>query len=209
MVLVVFAIRQDERDRETMDKSRLKKTSLLKNLFKLHWMLLAIFVYSGTIAAGNFFIIKPQLIRYNDLKEQKKNLDNIYLKIRSTDIEQALKNLDTKLKICQSLKSSFESRVANEKEFSALLGELNYIVKKSELRLNSIAPMKKGEKIFGKYYKQPINIKFRGSYSRFLSFLNNLEKSRYWLLIDSFSISPDSRDPANYNFDVVIFSIVI
>jgi len=192
-----------------MDKNRLKKTSLLKNLFKLHWMLLAIFIYSGTIAVGNFFIIKPQLIRYNDLKGQKENLDNIYLKIRSTDIEQVLINLDTELNICQSLKNSFESRIADEKEFSALLGELNYIVKKSELRLNSIAPMKKGEKIFGKYYKQPINIKFRGSYSRFLSFLNNLEKSRYWLLIDSFSISPDSRDPANYNFDVVTFSIVI
>ena len=172
-------------------------------------MLLAIFVYSGTIAVGNFFIIKPQLIRYNDLKGQKNNLDNIYLKIRSTDIEQALNNLDTELKICQSFKISFESRIANEKDFSALLGELNYIVKKSELRLNSITPMKKEAKIFGKYYKQPINIKFRGSYSRFLSFLNNLEKSRYWLLVDSFSISPDSRDPENYNFDVVIFSIVI
>jgi Tfp pilus assembly protein PilO len=192
-----------------MDKSQLKKTSLLKNLFKLHWMLLAIFIYSGTIAVGNFFIIKPQLIRYNDLKEQKENLDNIYLKIRSTDIEQVLINLDTELNICQSLKSSFESRIANEKDFSALLGELNYIVKKSDLRLNSIAPMKKGGEIFGKYYKQPINIKFRGSYSRFLSFLNNIEKSHYWLLIDSFSISPDSRDSANYNFDIVIFSIVI
>jgi len=192
-----------------MDKNRLKKTSLLKNLFKLHWMLLAIFIYSGTITVGNFFIIKPHFIKYNDLKEQKENLDNIYLKIRSTDIEQVLINLDTELNICQSLKSSYESRIANEKEFSALLGELNYIVKQSKLRLNSIAPMKKGEKIFGNYYKQPINIKFRGSYSRFLSFLNNIEKSHYWLLIDSYSISPDSRDPANYNFDVVIFSIVI
>ena len=172
-------------------------------------MLLAIFIYSGTVAVGNFFLIKPQLIRYNNLKEQKENLDNIYLKIRSTDIEQVLINLDTELNICQSLKSSYESRIANEKEFSALLGELNYIVKKSKLRLNSIAPMKKGEKIFSNYYKQPINIKFRGSYSRFLSFLNNIEKSHYWLLIDSYSISPDSRDPANYNFDVVIFSIVI
>jgi Tfp pilus assembly protein PilO len=192
-----------------MDKNRLKKTLLLKNLFKLHWMLLAIFIYSGTIAVGNFFLIKPQLIRYNDLKEQKENLVNIYIKIRSTDIEQVLINLDTELNICQSLKSSFESRIANEKEFSALLGELNYIIKQSKLRLNSITPMKKGEKIFGKYYKQPINIKFRGSYSRFLSFLNNIEKSQYWLLIDSYSILPDSRDPANYNFGVVIFSIVI
>jgi len=183
--------------------------SLLKNLFKLHWMLLAIFIYSGTIAVGNFFLIKPQLIRYNDLKEQKENLDNIYLKIRSTDIEQVLINLDTELNICQSLKSSFESRIADEKEFSALLGELNYIIKQSGLRLNSIAPAKKGDKIFGKYYKQPIDIKFRGSYPQFLTFLNNLEKSRYWLLIDSYSISPDSRDPANYNFGVVIFSIVI
>jgi len=192
-----------------MDNSRLKKTSLLKNLFKIHWMLLAIFIYSGTIAIGNFFIIKPQLVRYNDLKEQKNNLDNIYFKIRSTDIEQVLINLDKELNFCQSLKSSFESRIAKEKDFSALLGELNYLVKKSELRLNSITPMKKGAKIFGKYYKQPIDIKFRGSYPQFLMFLNNLEKSRYWLLIDSFSISPDSRDPANCNFDVVIFSIVI
>ena len=192
-----------------MEKNRVKKNSFLKYLFKLHWMLLAIFIYSGTIAIGNFFIIKPQLLRYNNLKKQKDNLSNIYLKIRSTDIEQVLINLDTELNICQSLKSSFESRITNEKEFSALLGELNYIVKQSELRLNSITPMKKEGKIFGKYYKQPINIKFHGSYSRFLSFLNNLEKSRYWLLIDSFSILPDSRDPANYNFDVVIFSIVI
>jgi len=192
-----------------MDKNRIKKISLLKDLFKPYWMLLAIFIYSGTIAAGNFFIPKPNIKKFNDLKEQKENLDNVYFKIRTTDIEQVLDNLGMELKNYQSLKSSFESRTANGKDFSALLTELNYIVKKSGLRLHSIDPGKKGAKIVGQYYKQPISIKISGSFPKFLYFLNNLDKSRYWLLIDSFSISSDIKDPENYRFDIVIFSIVI
>jgi len=191
-----------------MKNNIIKKQSVFKNLFKLHWMLFAILVYSGVIAFGNFVIVKPQLRKYNELKKQKENLDDIYLKINSTDIEQALKNLRIDLENCQSLKSSFEARITNKEEFSSVISELNWILKKSGVVLKSIDPLNEEDKILGKYWKKPIKIRFKGSYSQFLSFLSNLEKSRYWLLIDSYNILYDSRNPSIHSYSVIIFSIV-
>ena len=171
-------------------------------------MLLAIFVYSCAIALGNFLIIKPQLRKYEELKMQKENLDNIYLKIRSTDIEQALKSLQIELEKCRSLKSSFEERIADDKEFSSVLGELNWIVEQSGVKLKSIDPQRKEGRILGKYQKMPIKIGFNGSYSQFLIFLSNLEQSRYWLLIDYYNILYNPKKPSDYNFNIVVFSIV-
>ncbi|MBC8489334.1 MAG: type 4a pilus biogenesis protein PilO [Bacteroidetes bacterium] len=191
-----------------MKNNNIKKLSVFKNLFKLHWILLAVAVYSGAIAFGNFAIFKPQIKRYNELKRQKENLDEIYLKIHSTDIEQALKNLQTELENCRSLENSFKARIANKEEFSAVLGELNRIVKKTGVALKSIDPLNNEDKILGKYWKIPIKIRFKGSYSQFLSFLSDLEQSRYWLLIDSYNIQYDLKNPSNHSYSVIVFSIV-
>ncbi len=191
-----------------MGNKQIKKPQIYKNIFKLHWLLIAIFIYSVAIAFGNFFIIKPQLKTYKDLRVKKENLDNIYLKIRSIDIERALNNLNAKLEKCQSLEKSFESHIVEKKHLSVVLSELNWIVEKSGLKLNSIDPMHEAGKILGKFRKQPISIRFQGSYPNFLSFLNNLEQSRYWLLIDSYSISHRSKDISNHTYNIVIFTIV-
>ena len=191
-----------------MGNNQVKKPSIFKNIFKLHWLLIAIFIYSAAIAFGNFFIVKPQLKTYKDLRVKKENLDNIYLKIRSIDIEHALNSLNTKLERSQSLEKSFESHIVEKKHLSVVLSELSWIIEKSGLQLNSIDPMHEADKIPGKYRKQLINIRFKGSYPKFLSFLNNLEQSRYWLLIYTYSISHNSKDISNHTYNIVVFTIV-
>ena len=67
-----------------------KFLTYLHSTIKLHWMLLAIFIYSAALVAGNLLIIQPQVREYAALKKQRGSLDEIYLKIRTTDVQNVL-----------------------------------------------------------------------------------------------------------------------
>jgi len=58
-----------------------KFLTYLHSTIKLHWMLLAIFIYSAALVAGNLLIIQPQVREYAALKKQRGSLDEIYLKV--------------------------------------------------------------------------------------------------------------------------------
>jgi len=194
-----------------MKKDNIKKqinASVFKNLFKIHWMLLAILLYSMTVAGVNVLIIQPQLKRYEELRIQKENVDNIYLRIRSTDIEKALTGLTAKVERNDILEKNFTAKIAEKKNLSAVLSEVNYIVNKSGVQLSAIDPLQEEGKILGKYVKQPIAIRFQGNYSKFLIFLKNLETARYWLLIDSYKINYNSHDPSNLVYNVTVYCIM-
>ncbi|MFA4839330.1 MAG: type 4a pilus biogenesis protein PilO [archaeon] len=190
------------------DVRQLKNASVYKNLFKIHWMLLAILLYSMTVAGVNILIIKPQLKRYEELRLQKESLDNIYLRIRSTDVEKALTGLSAKVQRNQILEKNFTAKIAEKKNLSAVLSEVNWIVDKSGVQLSAIDPLQEDGKILGKYIKQPIVIRFQGNYSKFLTFLKNLETSHYWLLINSFKIDYNSQDPSNLIYNVTVYCIM-
>ncbi|MDD5766896.1 MAG: type 4a pilus biogenesis protein PilO, partial [Candidatus Marinimicrobia bacterium] len=185
-----------------------KNASVFKNLFKIHWMLLAILLCSMTVAGVNVLIIQPQLKRYEELRIQKENLDSIYLRIRSTDIEKALTGLTARVERNEILEKNFTAKIAEKKNLSAVLSEVNWIVNKSGVQLNAIDPLPEEGKILGKYIKQPIVIRFQGNYSKFLIFLKNLETARYWLLIDSYKINYNSHDPSNLVYNVTVYCIM-
>ena len=190
------------------DVQKPKNASIYKNLFKIHWMILALLLYSMTVAGVNVLILQPQLKRYEELRLLKENLDSIYLRIRSTDIEKALTILTAKVQQNQILEKNFTAKIAEEKNLSAVLSEINWIVNKSGVQLNAIDPLKKEGEILGKYIKQPISIRFQGNYSKFLSFLKNLETAHYWLLIDSFKINYNAHDPSNLIYNVTVYCIM-
>lgn len=171
-------------------------------------MLMAIFVYSGALAFGNFVIIKPQIRKYETLKKQRESLDDIYLRVRSIDVEQVLKYLQAELEESQKLKTAFESRTIRKEDFSTVLGELNRIVQKTGVKLQSIDPSNESDGILGSFQKKPVRISFQGSYPQFLTFLGELEQSRFWLLIDSYSVMDDPKDRKNHIFKIVVYSIV-
>ena len=52
-----------------MRESYLKKVALFRNLFKPHWLLIAIIFYSVSIAVGNFVFLKPQVDNYKELEK--------------------------------------------------------------------------------------------------------------------------------------------
>ncbi len=176
------------------------------NLFKPLWLIVAIFIYSGSMALSNFLIIKPQLKQYQLLKAQKDELDDMIANTNFKDIDKTLKTLENTIDFYKDQQKLFDTKVLPRNDISIVLGELNQIVKSSKLTLRYIDPLPPAGKILKKYRKTPITLLLNGTYYNFLTFLDNLEHSKYWLLIDNFTINPAVKGN-DYSYNVNIYTI--
>ncbi len=183
-----------------------QESGIANNLFRPLWLIVAIFIYSGSMALSNFLIIKPQLKRYQLLKAQKNELDEMIANTNFKDIDGTLKTLENTIDFYKDQQKLFDTRVLPRNDISIVLGELNQIVESSKLTLRYIDPLPPAGKILKKYRKIPVALQLNGTYQNFLSFLNNLEQSKYWLLIDNFTINPAAKGN-DYSYNVNIYTI--
>lgn len=190
-------------------KERVKnQTSLWKNVFKLHWMLLAIFIYSAALVAGNFMILRPQLKQYEQIKQTRAELDEIYLKIRSTDVQSVLDVLKSEAARAGELETIFSDRSVETKDLPVVLSDLNRQAQGVGLQLQYIDFLPERDIIKNRFLKKPITLRFLGTYEQTLAFLNGLEKIPYWLLVDSFIISAPKNQTSALNISLVLYTVM-
>jgi len=183
-----------------------QESGISRNLFKPIWLIVAIFIYSGSMALSNFLIIQPQLKNYQLLKAQKNELDDMIANTNFKDIDRTLKSLEKTINFYKDQQKLFDSKILPKNDISIVLGELNQIVESSKLTLRYIDPLPSAGKILKKYQKKPVVLQLNGTYHHFLDFLDNLEKSKYWLLIDNFTIIPATKGN-KYSYNVNIYTI--
>jgi len=181
-------------------------SGISNNLFKPIWLIVAIFIYSGSMALSNFLVIKPQLKNYQLLKTQKDELDDMIANTNFKDIDGTLKSLEKTINFYKDQQKLFDSKILPKNDISIVLGELNQIVESSNLTLRYIDPLPSAGKILKKYQKKPVVLQLNGTYHHFLDFLDNLEKSKYWLLIDNFTIIPAAKGN-EYSYNINIYTI--
>ena len=191
-----------------MEKTPKSRVSILYNAIKWHWLLLAIFVYSVALTAGNFLIIRPQLHQYEELKKTRASLDEIYLKIRATDVQTVLGLLQSEAARVSELEAIFGRRCIEKKDFSMVLGDLNHQAQEAGLQVQFIDFLEDRAMEKVQFVKKPITIRFTGTYAQILAFLNGLERIPYWLLVDSFSIISPKNQTTGLNINLVLFTVM-
>ena len=184
-----------------------KFLTYLHSTIKLHWMLLAIFIYSAALVAGNLLIIQPQVREYAALKKQRGSLDEIYLKIRTTDVQNVLALLQKDLAASTALATEFKQRCLKAGDLPRLLNELNRAALSSGVKIQSIDPQPARENILPGYTRLPLNLRLISTYPQLLSFLELLEQSDAWLLVEKCEISAQSADPLQHLINLQLFSI--
>lgn len=191
-----------------MEKNIRKKPSLLRNIFKLHWMLVAIFIYSAALAAGNFLIINPQLQQYEYIKKTRSNLDEIYLKLCSIDIQTTHDRLKNESNYVSEIEKSFTSRCVETKNLARVISDLNHHAQDVGLQLLFIDFLPEQEFVRGSLLKKPITMRLLGTYDQIVDFYYQLEKIPYWLLVDSFIITAPKSADSKLNISLVLFTIM-
>ncbi|MFH1214016.1 MAG: type 4a pilus biogenesis protein PilO [Candidatus Neomarinimicrobiota bacterium] len=191
-----------------MEKTPKARVSILYNAIKWRWLLLAIFVYSVALTAGNFLIIRPQLHQYEELKKTRASLDEIYLKIRATDVQTVLGLLQSEAARVSELEAIFGRRCIEKKDFSMVLGDLNRQAQEAGLQVQFIDFLEDRAMEKVQFVKKPITIRFTGTYAQILAFLNGLERIPYWLLVDSFSIISPKNQTTGLNINLVLFTVM-
>jgi len=164
--------------------------SIPPNTFRIPIVLVAILGYSLLLVASNFFIIKPQMQRFEELKQRQTLLSETYLQLRTTDIEKILQTLKKETTYNETVRQNFARRCLSPIELTAMLSDLNRIAIVSEMKVLSIDPLLNQKHPISPYIKKPISIRLAGNYNQFLKLLYNLSQTRYWLLLDNFTISP-------------------
>lgn len=186
---------------------KIQETRLLfKNLFKIHWVVIAIFAYSITIALLNYKFVKPMVVNYEKLREKKVKLDNIFFPFTPAQINSTIKHLEKGIKKNNSEKLTFEAQPIETKKFPLVFAELNRIAKKLDITFSVVTPQKQKNLSFKNFDKRIINLVFNSNFPQFLNLLNELEESKYPLFIESYSISKNANN--NYTIIMKIFTIM-
>jgi Tfp pilus assembly protein PilO len=176
--------------------------SIPPNTFRIPIVLVAILGYSLLLVASNFFIIKPQMKRFEDLKQRQTLLSETYLQLRTTDIEKILQTLKKETSYNETVRQNFAQRCLSPVELTAILNNLNRIAIVSGMKVLSIDPLPNQKHPISPYIKKPISMRLAGDYNQFLKLLYNLSRTRYWLLLDNFTISPQNAQQQLVNLSL-------
>jgi len=191
-----------------MEKIARNTASLLRNIFKLHWMLLAVFIYSGALAAGNFLILRPQLQQYEYIKKTRSDLDEIYLKIRTVNIQATLDFLKNESNRVSEIEKTFADRCVETQDLARVIGDLNRQTQEAGVQLLYLDFLPEQELIQGRFLKKSIAMRFLGTYDQILTFYYKLAQTPYWLLVDSFVITAPKSASANLNISMALYTIM-
>ncbi len=178
--------------------------SIPPNTFRIPIVLIAILGYSLLLVASNFFIIKPQMKRFEELKQRQTLLSETYLQLRTTDIEKILQTLRKETTYNETVRQNFAQRCLAPIELTNILNDLNRIAIVSEMKVLSIDPLPNQKHPISPYLKKPISMRLAGNYNQFLKLLYNISQTSYWLLLDNFTISPQDAQQQVVNLTLYI-----
>lgn len=176
------------------------------NTFRIPVVLVAILGYSLLLVASNFFIIKPQMKRFEALKQQQTLLSETYLQLRTTDIEKILQTLQRETSYNQTVRRNFAQRCLSPVELTTVLNDLNRLATTNGIKVLSIDPLSNQKHSISPYVKKPISLRLTGSYNQFLKLLYNLSGTRYWLLLDNLTISP--QDAQQQLINLTLYTVM-
>lgn len=155
---------------------------------RIPFVIAAIGIYLGFIAACHFLLLNPQIKHYSDLRQKQSSLNELYLQVRAADIERILNALQQEANYMLSAKQYFAQRCLSPGEFSNVINDLNRLAQKNKLKVLSIDPLSNPGKVLNNYQKKLVALRLTGSYEQVLSLLNDLRNMPYWLLVENLSI---------------------
>lgn len=191
-----------------MEKTNRVTYARIRNIFRLHWMLLAVFIYSAALAAGNLLILQPQLQKYEYNKKIRSELAETYLKIRSIDLQATHDFLKNESNSVGELEKTFASRCIETKDLQRVISDLSRQAREAGVQLLFLDFLPEQEIVRERFLKKPITMRFLGTYDQILSFYYRLEQIPYWLLVDSFVITSPKGPTASLNISLVLYTIM-
>jgi Tfp pilus assembly protein PilO len=174
--------------------------------FRIPVVLVAILGYSLLLVASNFFVIKPQMNRFEELKQRQTLLTETYLQLRTTDIEKILETLQQETFYNKTVRQNFARRCLSSVDLTTVLNDLNRLAITNGMKVLSIDPLPNQKHPISPYVKKPINLRLAGNYNQFLTMLYDLGQAPYWILLDNFSISP--QDAQQQLINLTLYTVM-
>ena len=129
-------------------------------------------------------------------------------------INNDLRALDAGLKNIQAVKSSKATpkikakKAILEKELTALLNDISKIANINNVRIIQIKPAYELQKTSLKFSPFLINLDLIAGYHNFGKFINTLENNEFLILIESFKIEAQAKDPLRQKIAVTLKTYV-
>lgn len=161
-----------------------------------------IILYVAFLATCHIFVLKPQIRRFAELRQKQSAMNELYLQVRATDIEQILNALQQEANYMHNARQSFEQRCLQSSDVSRLLNDLNRLALKNKLKVQSIDPLPLPSTILAKYQKKAVILRLSGNFVQLLALLEEFSRLPYWLLLDNLSIVSNQSSEESINLTV-------
>lgn len=178
-----------------------------KRIVKLGQLLIAIFVYLGAILFYNFFVLQPMKDSYVELKERKKEIEDIYVESRALNMEELIQNLSFQREDLIYQIEGIENRLVPSIEKKIVWSEIQNLARKNDLTVRSFVHQEEKNQKIMTMTKQFLHLKLNGQFYNFINFLLDLEDFRYLTLIHDFKIlnQIDAKKNLNIQLDIFVF----
>ncbi len=178
-----------------------------KRIVKLGQLLIAIFVYLGAIFIYNFFVLQPMKDSYAELKERKKEIEDIYVESRALNMEELIQNLSFQREDLIYQIEGIENRLVPSIEKKIVWSEIQNLARKNDLTVLSFVHQEEKNQKIMTMTKQFLHLKLNGQFYNFINFLLDLEDFRYLTLIHNFKIlnQIDAKKNLNIQLDIFVF----
>ena len=150
---------------------------------------LSLYLFLGT--GGFIFLLLPQRVTIQKLKEERKNAESIYSQIKSSPriIEEFQKEISATSKIIKQ--AEWLSRSSNPT--GILFLNLNQSALKKQVKIFFLEEISKKKYEEGKK-SLSWKLDVEGNYYQLLSFIDRIERSPNYLKIEEITISPGEED---------------
>lgn len=179
-----------------------------KRAIKLNRLLFAIFAYVATILVYNFGVLQPMKDNYKELKERKREIEDLYIDTRALDMDELIQKLSFQREDLIYQIEGIEGRLVPAIEKKIVWTEIQNLAKKNDLTVLSFTNQEDRDQKLSNMTKQFLKIKLNGQFYKFINFLLDLDEFRYLVLVHDFKITNNIDADKNLNIHLEIYIFV-
>jgi len=170
----------------------------MKEIIKVKWIFWALFSYFIIFSFFYVFVLIPQKNFILKNKTDKELLEYNYLKIKGSP--KFINNILNTVAIAEDKIKKFEWLKYEDDPNFALYQYLESISKNTGMEIISLSEDEKSKEKEGLYYFW--NLKLIGDYSKFLSFIHNIETGEKYLKIEEIELIKGEEGKNFYNIKI-------
>ena len=134
-------------------------------------------------------LLEPLVDNYKDLKNRKKEIEDIYVDTRTIDLDNLLKRMKLKKEYLLNKRENIDKRIVPAIEKKIVWAEIETLLENNNLEIISVVPLKQTSMKVHNIIKQRLKLKFKGRFINVVKLLYDLDNFRYRTYVESMNIN--------------------